>query len=95
MGKVYRFPTINDLYWSPGGNENLNPENGYSTDLGLLWTKDLSNTQLYFEPTIYSRWIDNWIIWQPTGTYWSPMNVKKVWNRGIETNSSISFKREK
>ena len=93
VGKVYRFPTINDLYWSPGGNENLNPENGYSTDLGLLWTKDLSNTQLYFEPTIYSRWIDDWIIWQPTGTYWSPMNVKKVWNRGIETNSSISFKK--
>ena len=93
MGKVYRFPTINDLYWSPGGNENLNPENGYSTDLGLLWTKDLSNAQLYFEPTIYSRWIDDWIIWQPTGTYWSPMNVKKVWNRGIETNSSISFKK--
>lgn len=93
MGKVYRFPTINDLYWSPGGNENLNPENGYSTDLGLLWTKDLSKTQLYFEPTIYSRWIDDWIIWQPTGTYWSPMNVKKVWNRGIETNSSISFKK--
>ena len=93
LGKVYRFPTINDLYWSPGGNENLNPENGYSTDLGLLWTKDLSNTQLYFEPTIYSRWIDDWIIWQPTGTYWSPINVKKVWNRGIETNSSISFKK--
>ena len=94
MGKVYRFPTINDLYWSPGGNENLNPENGYSTDLGLLWTKDLSNTQLYFEPTIYSRWIDDWIIWQPTGIYWSPMNVKKVWNRGIETNSSISYKKK-
>ena len=93
MGKVYRFPTINDLYWSPGGNENLNPENGFSTDFGLLWTKDLSNTQLYFEPTMYSRWIDDWIIWQPTGTYWSPMNVKKVWNRGIETNSSISFKK--
>lgn len=93
MGKVYRFPTINDLYWSPGGNENLNPENGYSTDLGLIWTKDLSNVQFYFEPTIYSRWIDDWIIWQPTGTYWSPMNVKKVWNRGIETNSSISFKK--
>ena len=93
MGKVYRFPTINDLYWSPGGNENLNPENGYSTDLGLLWNKELSNTQLYFEPTIFSRWIDDWIIWQPTGTYWSPMNVKKVWNRGIETNSSISLKK--
>ena len=93
VGKVYRFPTINDLYWSPGGNENLNPENGYSTDLGLLWTKDLSNAQLYFEPTVYSRWIDDWIIWQPTGTYWSPMNVKKVWNRGIETNSRMSFKK--
>ena len=95
MGKVYRFPTINDLYWNPGGNENLNPENGYSTDLGFLWTKSFSNTQFYFEPTIYSRWIEDWIIWKPTGTFWSPMNVKKVWNRGIETNSKISFKKRK
>ena len=61
MGKVYRFPTINDLYWNPGGNRNLNPENGYSADFGLLWTKNYPNTKLYFEPTIYSRWIEDWI----------------------------------
>ena len=95
IGKVYRLPTINDLYWNPGGNENLNPENGYSTDIGFLCTKDISKTQFYFEPTIYSRWIEDWIVWQPTGAYWSPMNVKKVWNRGIETNSRISFKKRK
>lgn len=95
MGKVYRLPTINDLYWNPGGNENLNAENGNSTDFGFLWAKNYSNIKLYFEPTLYSRWIEDWIVWQPNGANWSPMNVKKVWNRGIETNSKISFRKRK
>lgn len=95
MGKVYRLPTINDLYWNPGGNENLKAENGNSTDFGFLWAKNYSNIKLYFEPTLYSRWIEDWIVWQPNGANWSPMNVKKVWNRGIETNSKISFRKRK
>ena len=25
------------------------------------------------------------------GSFWSPMNVKKVWNRGLETSSKVHF----
>ncbi|HKC68050.1 MAG TPA: TonB-dependent receptor plug domain-containing protein, partial [Bacteroidia bacterium] len=28
-GTVYRYPTLNDLYWNPGGNPNLKPEQGH------------------------------------------------------------------
>ena len=94
-GKVYRFPTINDLYWNPGGNENLLPENGYTSDLGLVFTKKVNKATLTFEPSLYSRWIDNWILWQPNGDFWSPMNVKKVWNRGIETSSKFNISNKK
>ena len=94
-GKVYRFPTINDLYWNPGGNENLLPENGYTSDLGFVFIKKKDNATLTFEPSLYSRWIDNWILWKPNGIFWSPMNVKKVWNRGIETSSKFNISNEK
>ena len=90
-GKVYRFPTINDLFWNPGGNSNLVPEEGYTSDFGIIWNKKIHKVIFSFEPSIYSRWIDNWILWQPTGGFWAPMNVKKVWNRGLETSSKVHF----
>jgi iron complex outermembrane receptor protein len=90
-GKVYRFPTINDLFWNPGGNLNLVPEEGYTSDIGIIWNKKIHKVIFSFEPSIYSRWIDNWILWQPTGIFWSPMNIKKVWNRGLETSSKVHF----
>ena len=90
-GKVYRFPTINDLFWNPGGNLNLVPEEGYTSDIGIILNKKIHKLTFSFEPSLYSRWIDNWILWQPTGSFWSPMNVKKVWNRGLETSSKVHF----
>ena len=93
VGKVYRLPSINDLYWNPGGNEKLLPEDGYSSDIGFKWEKEIYNKTLSFSPSLYSRWINNWIQWQPSGNIWSAMNVKKVWSRGIETNSNFYSER--
>ena len=30
MAYNYRFPSMNDLYWRPGGNPEVKPEEGYS-----------------------------------------------------------------
>jgi iron complex outermembrane receptor protein len=89
FGKVFRLPSINDLFWNPGGNDNLSPEQGYSSDIGFKWKTKLNNTFLSFSSSIYSRNIEDWIQWYPSGGYWSAMNIKKVWSRGIETSSSI------
>ena len=92
IGKLYRLPTINDLYWNPGGNTELQPEDGYSNDVGAKINIDLiQNLKLNFETTIFNRNINNWIIWYPSGSYWSPQNILKVWSRGIETNSKITY----
>lgn len=34
----YRYPTLNDLYFRPGGNKNLKPERGWTFDAGLETT---------------------------------------------------------
>ena len=32
----YRLPSLNDLYWIPGGNRELMLEQGYSLDMALV-----------------------------------------------------------
>lgn len=89
IAKVYRLPTFNDLYWTPGGNPQLLPESGYTEDAGLR-VRFISNerTLLSFEPTVFNRTISNWIIWLPGTYYWTPNNIMEVWSRGLETKST-------
>ena len=35
LSRNYRYPTLNDLYFQPGGNPDLKPEKGWSYDVGL------------------------------------------------------------
>lgn len=91
FSRVYRIPTFNDLYWNPGGNPNLKPEDGYAAEVGLNLV--LKNKIFLFKTdvTVFNRNIDNWIMWLPGVWYWSPQNIMNVWSRGMETNSSLAI----
>jgi vitamin B12 transporter len=91
-GTIYRYPTLNDLYWNPGGNINLKPEQGHSEETSLLIKKQVKNISINFTGSVFSRDIHNWIMWQPgKDGNWSPINVLHVWSRGLETNSEIAY----
>jgi iron complex outermembrane receptor protein len=79
--KNYRYPTLNDLYWNPGGNLNLKAETGWSGEFGFeSKIKKHSFSLLGFYGVI-----DNWIQWQPAnGNLWTPVNLKLVENKGVE-----------
>jgi vitamin B12 transporter len=91
--RVYRIPTINDLFWKEGGNQNLLPENGYAYEGGfmIMIPKNKKKYSLTVELTAFSREIENWIIWLPNGSFWSPQNLMHVWSRGSETNIDYQF----
>lgn len=91
--KVFRLPTFNDLYWQPGGDKNLLPENGYSGEIGfLIDTKErFKSWHFKTEQTYFSRVMHNWIIWLPQGSFWVPQNIMEVWSRGVETRSSLTY----
>lgn len=89
--RVYRLPTFNDLFWTPGGNPDLLPEQGFTQDVGIVFHTESKHWNFNIENTIFNRNIDNWIIWVPTNTYWMPQNVQKVWSRGIESHVDISY----
>ena len=89
---VYRLPTLNDLYWQPGGNPNLQPEKGFVSDASANFYCDKKNYSLKLETGAFNNKINNWIIWLPNEKQiWSPENVNKVWSRGLEASAQIDF----
>lgn len=89
----YHQPSLNDLYWIPGGNPNLQPEEGYTAD-GAVKYRFNDEGRLNFETKLagYASHINDWILWQPSEyRYWTANNVKEVFARGIEYSASGSF----
>ncbi|SDJ95988.1 iron complex outermembrane recepter protein [Catalinimonas alkaloidigena] len=88
--RVYRIPTFNDLFWQPGGNPDLRPENGWSGELGTHLTKAWLGWQGELDLTGFSHHIEDWILWLPQrGGYWTPVNVRRVWSRGLEAEGAL------
>jgi iron complex outermembrane receptor protein len=83
--KNYHTPTLNDLYFQPGGNPDLKNENGHTIDLGLEFQTNSKRGMIKGEVTMYKSDIKNWIIWLPNFKgYWIPSNVKRVKVKGLE-----------
>lgn len=93
IARNYHQPSLNDLYWQPGGNPDLLPEEGISSEVGLEYQKVLGTHLLKSEITAYRSDIDNWIIWIPSYKgYWEPRNIKRVLSQGIEYSLSLKGK---
>ncbi len=92
LATVYRLPTLNDKYWNPGGNLDLLPEKGLTQEIGVVTsTSKKRSVYLHSEITVFNKSIKNWIAWMPNGSVWSPQNLLRVWSRGVESISSISY----
>lgn len=87
----YHRPTLNDLYFQPGGNPDLKTEKGYTGEIDLGYTFIQPHFQLKFDGSYYRSDIDDWILWLYTFKgYWEPVNVKNVEVEGIEFKFELS-----
>jgi vitamin B12 transporter len=92
--RIYRQPTLNELYWIPGGNPEILPEQGYTTEGDLSWFHSKNNFEFAIGSSAYLRFIDNWILWLPSNNFSTPVNIQKVFSRGTETNTKITYRNE-
>ena len=91
VSRNFRFPTLNDLYFLPGGNPDLSKESGWTYDAGLSFaigkedSYSLSGSANWFE-----SFIKDWIIWLPTTKgFFSPENIKDVHAYGVEMKADL------
>ena len=97
VSRNFRFPSLNDLYFLPGGNPDLEKENGWTYDAGLEMA--IGKSEIYSfsaSATWFDSRVDNWIIWLPTTKgFFSPRNIKQVHAYGIETEANFDVQLSK
>lgn len=90
MGRAYRYPTLNDLYWKPGGNSDLLPESALKASGRLRHISTFKQAVNKLEIGFGSNWVTNWIAWIPEGGYSVAKNYKQVWANNIEVANTLS-----
>lgn len=90
--KVYRQPSLNEMYWWPGGNLNLKPEEGYTGEGNIKFQHIKNQFNLELNVSAFQRIIQNWILWTPgANANPTPLNIQKVWSRGSETSLKLTY----
>ena len=94
VSRNYRFPTLNDLYFLPGGNPDLKREHGFTYDAGISFaTGAAGRWSLTGSATWFDSCIDDWIVWLPTFKgFWTPQNIKSVHAYGVELKANTDIR---
>ena len=92
VSRNFRFPTLNDLYFLPGGNPNLRKESGWSYDAGVSFAIGKKGIySLKGSATWFDSYIHDWILWLPTTKgFFSPKNIKDVHAYGVELKADLN-----
>lgn len=89
-GLGLKIPTLNDRFWEPGGNPNLQPEKSQNAEMGFQ-LKQIRTFSWSHRLTYYRMQVEDWIIWLPKGNFWSPENIREVHNQGLEYQGESSW----
>jgi len=92
FSKNSRIPTLNDLYWAPGGNPDLRNEEGYSTEITLNLCNWIGGAvKIGSDLTVFHNHITGLIQWHPGEySYWQADNIDDLVSDGIEAFINIS-----
>lgn len=80
VSRTVRIPTLNEVYWNPGGNNALKPEEGNTAELGLTLRKNKTSIRT----TAFFGDYENRIRWLPKGSIFSPVNISTSEVYGVE-----------
>ena len=88
----FRNPSLNDLYWNPGGNPDLKPETGKTIDGNIMYSRNFGRFSMESSLGSYYSKVKDWIQWVPTTyRYWVPENVNTVLAYGVEAHLKLNY----
>ena len=92
ISRNFRFPTLNDLYFLPGGNPDLRKESGWTYDAGFSFAIGKEGIyKLSGSANWFDSYINDWILWLPTTKgFFSPRNIKDVHAYGVEMQANLT-----
>jgi outer membrane cobalamin receptor len=99
LSKNYRYPTLNDLYWSQYGtvlgNPDLIAETDYTGEIGLTYHVNNNRKNFFIEAEAsgYCSKMINLIEWNQVAgsSNWKPMNVREVLARGFDMALNLTY----
>jgi vitamin B12 transporter len=84
VGRSFRAPNFNDLYWKGSGNPLLKPERSVGFDAGAALVVSLIG-KLELEASYFDINTSDRIVWTPDANgLWSPKNLQRVQSAGVE-----------
>jgi vitamin B12 transporter len=94
LGRTFREPVLNELYWLPGGNPDLLSERGWSAEAGFDQRFERKSLKIGLFCTAFYRSTEGQIIWAPVaGSFiWSPANLGLVHTKGIESRMHVEVR---
>jgi vitamin B12 transporter len=85
VGYAVRMPTLNDLFWTPGGNQELEPERGFKTETSLTYNPKRWTCKMQ----VYHHRLHQMIVWLPKNqSHFQAQNVREVHVTGSEWSFS-------
>lgn len=87
VGKSFRAPTLNDMYYPLSGNEELRPEHGWSYEIRL---EGMPAHYIFAAFSFYIRDVLDRITWLPLDEHvWRPYNMNRISMKGLDVESRI------
>ena len=95
--RIFRMPTLNDLYYTFIGNIKLKPEYTNQYNIGVTYAKDFPAyrwlRRLEVQTDIYYNEVENKIVAMPTSNFfrWTMVNLGEVEIRGIDVAAQLDW----
>jgi outer membrane cobalamin receptor len=88
-----KIPSMNDMFWLPGGNPELKNEYALMYELaGEINQKISSPLAMKFEASLFRNNIKDMIQWHPGEySFWTADNIRNVNTSGLESSFSLNY----
>lgn len=89
----FRVPTLNELYFFPGGNPNLKPESSFNLEAGWgihLQARNNAFRSMVLKSAFFHRQVKDWIYWLGN-SIWTPYNIAAVQTYGWDWQLKLEY----